>query len=119
MYFAVEDLEAVSRKVNEANGEVLTEIETMPCREQLLYAVDPLGSRNCFARSDTLFTGSIQGKSVFVNGSPASTVTDRIRILEPLCAIAGRSNQSPGSAPAVQQLLGFFSAYSIRSSTTF
>ena len=59
LYFAVEDLEAVSRKVNEANGEVLTGIETMPWGEQLFYAADPLGSRICFARADTLFTGSI------------------------------------------------------------
>jgi predicted enzyme related to lactoylglutathione lyase len=58
LYFAVEDLEAVRDKVKEAGGVLLSEIETMPWGETLFYAVDPFGSRICFVRSDTLFTGS-------------------------------------------------------------
>lgn len=60
LYFAVDDLDTVRRKVNEAGGEVLTDIETMPWGEQLFYAADPVGSRICFVSSDTLFTGSGQ-----------------------------------------------------------
>lgn len=62
LYFAVEDLDAVRREVQEAGGEVLSEIETMPWGETLFYAADPFGSRICFARSDILFTGSLPSK---------------------------------------------------------
>ena len=58
LYFAVEDLEAVRLKVAEAGGKTLSEIETMPWGETLFYAADPLGSRICFTRADTMFTGS-------------------------------------------------------------
>ena len=60
MYFAVEDLDAVRERVSEAGGKLLGEIEAMPWGELLFYAADPFGSRICFARSDTLFTGSNQ-----------------------------------------------------------
>jgi predicted enzyme related to lactoylglutathione lyase len=59
LYFAVEDLDAMRAKVREAGGTLLGDIETMPWGETLFYAADPFGSRICFAKSDTLFTGSI------------------------------------------------------------
>lgn len=58
LYFSVPDLEAVRNRIAEAGGELLTEVESMPWGETLFYASDPFGSRICFARSDTLFTGS-------------------------------------------------------------
>ncbi len=58
LYFSVPDLEAVRVRIEEAGGQNLTEIETMPWGETIFYAVDPEGSRLSFARSDTLFTGS-------------------------------------------------------------
>lgn len=58
LYFAADDLEAVRSRVEESGGKLLTKIETMPWGETLFYAEDPFGSRICFARIDTLFTGS-------------------------------------------------------------
>ena len=58
LYFSVEDLDDVRNKVVEAGGAILSEIEAMPWGETLFYAADPFGSRICFTRSDTLFTGS-------------------------------------------------------------
>ncbi len=58
LYFAVEDLDAVRQRVSEAGGELLSETEAMSWGELLFYASDPFGSRICFARSDTVFTGS-------------------------------------------------------------
>jgi len=58
LYFSVPDLEVVRNLIEEAGGHNLTEIETMPWGETIFYAVDPLGSRLSFAKSDTLFTGS-------------------------------------------------------------
>lgn len=58
LYFAVPDLEIIRKRIEEAGGHNLTEIESMPWGETMFYAVDPLGSRLSFARSDTLFTGS-------------------------------------------------------------
>lgn len=58
LYFSVPDLDVVRKRIEEAGGQNLTATETMPWGETLFYAVDPLGSRLCFARSDTLFTGS-------------------------------------------------------------
>jgi len=57
LYFSVSDLEAVRRRIVEAGGRNLTEIESMPWGETLFYAVDPLGSRPSFVDSGTLFTG--------------------------------------------------------------
>ncbi|HSR53965.1 MAG TPA: VOC family protein [Acidobacteriota bacterium] len=58
LYFAVPDLEALPKRVEEAGGSVVTEIEQMPWGERLFYARDPLGSRLCFVDETTLFTGS-------------------------------------------------------------
>ena len=58
VYFSVPDLEAVRGRIVEAGGHNLTDIESMPWGETMFYAVDPLGSRLSFTRSDTLFTGS-------------------------------------------------------------
>jgi predicted enzyme related to lactoylglutathione lyase len=58
LYFSVPDLEVVRKRIEEAGGRNLTEIEKMPWGETMFYAVDPLGSRLSFAQSDTLFTGS-------------------------------------------------------------
>jgi predicted enzyme related to lactoylglutathione lyase len=58
-YFSVPDLEAIRKRIAEAGGKLLTEVESMPWGETLFYASDPFGSRICFARSDTLFTGSV------------------------------------------------------------
>lgn len=58
LYFSVPDLQVVRNRIEEAGGHNLTEIESMPWGEMMFYAVDPLGSRLSFARSDTLFTGS-------------------------------------------------------------
>ncbi len=58
LYFSVPDLEVVRQRIQEAGGQVLTEIERMPWGETLFYAVDPMGSRLSFTQSDTLFTGS-------------------------------------------------------------
>jgi predicted enzyme related to lactoylglutathione lyase len=58
LYFSVPDLNVIRKRVAEAGGHHLTDIESMPWGETMFYAVDPLGSRLSFARSDTLFTGS-------------------------------------------------------------
>ena len=58
LYFSVPDLEVVRQRIEEAGGQNLTEIEAMPWGETMFYAVDPIGSRLSFTRSDTLFTGS-------------------------------------------------------------
>ena len=58
LYFAVDDLATVRSKVENAGGELLSEIETMPWGETLFYAQDPSGSRICFTKSDTVFAGS-------------------------------------------------------------
>lgn len=58
LYFSVPDLEAIRKRIEEAGGRNLTEIEQMPWGETMFYAADPLGSRLSFARSDTLFTGA-------------------------------------------------------------
>jgi predicted enzyme related to lactoylglutathione lyase len=58
LYFSVPDLEVIRNRIEEAGGHNLTEIESMPWGETMFYAVDPLGSRLSFTRSDTLFTGS-------------------------------------------------------------
>jgi predicted enzyme related to lactoylglutathione lyase len=58
LYFSVPNLEEMRQRIAAAGGRNLTEAETMPWGETLFYAVDPLGSRLSFARSDTLFTGS-------------------------------------------------------------
>ena len=57
-YFSVPDLERIRNRIEQAGGRNLTEIESTPWGETLFYAVDPLGSRLSFAKSDTLFTGS-------------------------------------------------------------
>ncbi|MDH3748796.1 MAG: VOC family protein [Gammaproteobacteria bacterium] len=57
LYFAESDLAAVRNRIEEAGGENLTEIESMPWGETLFYARDPLGSRLCFVDAKTLFTG--------------------------------------------------------------
>lgn len=57
LYFSVDDLDHMRARIEEAGGKLLTEIEAMPWGETLFYAEDPLGSRICFTRSDTLFTG--------------------------------------------------------------
>jgi len=56
LYFSVPDLAAVRSRIQEAGGENLTEIESMPWGETLFYAVDPLGSRLSFVDENTLFT---------------------------------------------------------------
>lgn len=58
LYFSVPDLDVVRHRVAEAGGQNLTDIESMPWGETMFYAIDPLGSRLSFTRSDTLFTGS-------------------------------------------------------------
>ena len=58
LYFSVPELDGIRERIEEAGGHNLTEIETMPWGETMFYALDPLGSRLSFARSDTLFTGS-------------------------------------------------------------
>ena len=58
LYFAFDDLDAVRARVTAAGGQLLTEIEAMPWGETLFYAEDPFGSRLCFVKSDTIFTGS-------------------------------------------------------------
>lgn len=58
LYFSVSDLEAVRIRVEEAGGQILTEIETMPWGERIFYALDPIGSRLSFVDEATLFTGS-------------------------------------------------------------
>ena len=58
LYFSVPDLELIRNRIEQAGGRNLTEIESMPWGETMFYAVDPLGSRLGFARTDTLFTGS-------------------------------------------------------------
>jgi predicted enzyme related to lactoylglutathione lyase len=57
LYFSGPDLEVMRDRIVEAGGKLLTEVEAMPWGETLFYASDPFGSRICFARSDTLFTG--------------------------------------------------------------
>ena len=58
LYFSVPDLNVTRSRIEEAGGHNLTEIESMPWGETMFYAVDPLGSRLSFARSDTLYSGS-------------------------------------------------------------
>lgn len=58
LYFSVPDLELIRNRVEQAGGRNLTDIESMPWGETIFYAVDPLGSRLSFAKSDTLFTGT-------------------------------------------------------------
>jgi predicted enzyme related to lactoylglutathione lyase len=58
LYFSVPDLDVTRSRIEEAGGHNLTEIESMPWGETMFYAVDPLGSRLSFARSDTLYSGS-------------------------------------------------------------
>jgi uncharacterized glyoxalase superfamily protein PhnB len=58
LYFSVPDLDALRKRIEEAGGHNLTDIESMPWGETMFYAVDPFGSRLSFARSDTLFIGS-------------------------------------------------------------
>lgn len=60
VYFAVDDLEDVRRRIIEAGGHALTGIESMPWGETLFYATDPFGCRLSFVRADTVFTGSAQ-----------------------------------------------------------
>ncbi len=57
LYFSVSELGAIRNRIEEAGGENLTDIETMPWGETIFYALDPLGSRLSFVQSDTLFTG--------------------------------------------------------------
>ena len=63
VYFAVDDLEDVRRRIVEAGGRVLTGIESMPWGETLFYATDPFGSRLSLVRGDTMFTGSEDHRS--------------------------------------------------------
>lgn len=58
LYFSVPDLEGARRRIEEAGGRDLTDIEEMPWGERLFYAVDPLGSRLSFVDASTLFTGT-------------------------------------------------------------
>lgn len=57
-YFSVPDLNVIRKRIEQAGGHNLTEIETMPWGETMFYATDPLGSRLSFAQSDTLFKGA-------------------------------------------------------------
>jgi predicted enzyme related to lactoylglutathione lyase len=58
VYFSVSDLAAVRARIQEAGGQNLTEIETMPWGERIFYALDPIGSRLSFVDDATTFTGS-------------------------------------------------------------
>lgn len=58
LYFSVPDLEAVRRRVEEAGGRNLTEIDRMPWGERMFYALDPLGGRISFVEAGTEFKGS-------------------------------------------------------------
>ena len=58
VYFSVSDLAAVRARIQEAGGQNLTEIETMPWGERIFYALDPIGSRLSFVDEATTFTGS-------------------------------------------------------------
>ena len=58
LYFSVPDLALVRNRIEEAGGQNLTEVETMPWGETMFYAIDPLGSRLSFVQSDTIFIGA-------------------------------------------------------------
>lgn len=58
LYFSVPDLEVIRSRIAEAGGHNLTDVESMPWGETMFYALDPLGSRLSFTRSDTLFRGA-------------------------------------------------------------
>jgi predicted enzyme related to lactoylglutathione lyase len=67
MYFAVDDLEAVYRRVQEAGGTLATggdefhgplgKIHRRPWGERSFYADDPFGNQLCFVERGTMFTG--------------------------------------------------------------
>ena len=58
LYFSVPDLAPVRARIEEAGGQNLTEIESMPWGEKIFYALDPVGSRLSFVDEATIFTGS-------------------------------------------------------------
>jgi predicted enzyme related to lactoylglutathione lyase len=57
LYFSVDDLDAMSERIREAGGRIEREPSVMPWGERVLYALDPFGTRLCFADSQTLFLG--------------------------------------------------------------
>jgi uncharacterized glyoxalase superfamily protein PhnB len=60
VYFAVNDLDACYRRVNElANGAIYQQIETQPWGERSFYCRDPFGNKLCFVDEDTLFTAGL------------------------------------------------------------
>lgn len=58
LYFSVPDLALFRNRIEDAGGQILSEIQKMPWGETLFYASDSLGSRLSFVQSDTLFIGA-------------------------------------------------------------
>jgi predicted enzyme related to lactoylglutathione lyase len=58
VYFGVDDLEAVQRRVRRHGATDITPIATRPWGERSFYATDPFGNPICFVDSMTIFTRS-------------------------------------------------------------
>lgn len=56
IYFAVDSLDAVYKRVQKAGGDLRDEkIQTMPWGERLFYATDPFGNAICFVDEKTTY----------------------------------------------------------------
>ena len=57
LYFAVPDIEATRRRVEDAHGKAISAINVMPWGERLFYAQDPFGNPIAFVDENTVFRG--------------------------------------------------------------
>ncbi len=57
LYFAIENLESMSEKIQQAGGKVTSPIESMPWGERMFYALDPFGNPISFVDKTTVFRG--------------------------------------------------------------
>ena len=54
LYVAVDDLEAILKRVRDAGGSVAQPISSKPWGERSFSAADPFGNRMCFVDASTL-----------------------------------------------------------------
>ncbi|MHB1956923.1 MAG: VOC family protein [Sulfobacillus sp.] len=57
LYFAIENLESMSEKIQQAGGKVTSSIKSMPWGERMFYALDPFGNPISFVDKTTVFRG--------------------------------------------------------------
>lgn len=58
IYISTNNLESVHKSVQEADGNLISQIEEMPWGERLFYAKDSVGTPICFVDSKSVFWGN-------------------------------------------------------------